>query len=155
MRNQMTSKSGTRQERCSSATLTAGRRFKPTSITSILLLKTLIFLTIMNSNASSQAQTSEHYLRLRAAALLKKKQRQQQRKIEGVKTWNVWPDEYVNCDTGKSYEPHHEDERKFVYEDGPSNALARGGEGSGKSVAGIIKDLNRLRRGCTGIMVSP
>jgi hypothetical protein len=32
--------------------------------------------------------------------------------------------------------------------------LLKGGEGGGKSAAGVIKDLNRLRRGMNGIMVS-
>lgn len=39
--------------------------------------------------------------------------------------------------------------------DAPRYALAKGGEGGGKSVAGIIKVLERIRRGCSGIMVSP
>ncbi|MCB0079136.1 MAG: terminase family protein, partial [Anaerolineales bacterium] len=51
--------------------------------------------------------------------------------------------------------PHHEDERRFVYDDAPRYAAALGGEGGGKSVAGIIKGLERLRRGMSGIMVSP
>jgi hypothetical protein len=33
--------------------------------------------------------------------------------------------------------------------------LAKGGEGGGKSVFGIVKDLNRLRAGMNGILVSP
>lgn len=33
--------------------------------------------------------------------------------------------------------------------------LAKGGEGGGKSVAGIVRDLNALRIGMNGIMVSP
>lgn len=66
-----------------------------------------------------------------------------------------WPDVYVNSATGKVYEPHHKDEERFVYSDSPRYALAKGGEGSGKSVAGIIKDLERIRRGMSGVMVSP
>jgi hypothetical protein len=91
----------------------------------------------------------------------------------------VWQ-EYVNRETGRRYDyhhydprvnqlgrlrcdgtdegcenPHHLAEKMFVYSDGPKYALAKGGEGGGKSVAGIIKDLERLRRGMTGIMVSP
>lgn len=62
---------------------------------------------------------------------------------------------YVNRETGKHYHPHSDAERRFVYSDGPRRALVRGGEGSGKSVAGIIKDLERLRRGMSGIMGSP
>ena len=66
-----------------------------------------------------------------------------------------WPDTYVNADTGKTYQPHSEDEALFVYDDSPKWGLLKGGEGAGKSVAGIIKTLNRLKRGMNGIMVSP
>lgn len=66
-----------------------------------------------------------------------------------------WPNEYRNADTGKTYKPHSDDEATFVYSDTPKWALLKGGEGAGKSVAGIIKTLNRLRRGLHGIMVSP
>jgi hypothetical protein len=66
-----------------------------------------------------------------------------------------WPAEFRNRETGKVYTPHSEAERNFVYSDLPRNGLAKGGEGAGKSVSGIIKNLNRLRRGCNGIMVSP
>lgn len=62
---------------------------------------------------------------------------------------------YINRETGRQYTPHHENERAFVEDDRPRYALARGGEGGGKSVAGIVKDLERLRRGQHGIMVSP
>ncbi len=66
-----------------------------------------------------------------------------------------WPDEYVNRKTGKVYKPHNEQEHRFVYSDTPRYMLLKGGEGAGKSVAGIIKTLNRLRCGMSGIMVSP
>jgi hypothetical protein len=67
-----------------------------------------------------------------------------------------WPERYVNADTGRAYAPHHADEARFVGEDGPWRyGLARGGEGGGKSVAGIVKTLDRLRRGMDGIMGSP
>lgn len=66
-----------------------------------------------------------------------------------------WPDQYRNSDTGKVYKPHSEDEATFVYSDSPRYGLVKGGEGAGKSVSGIIKTLNRLRRGLNGIMVSP
>jgi len=65
-----------------------------------------------------------------------------------------WPEEYVNRRTRKAYKPHNEDERLFVYRDTPRHALLKGGEGAGKSVAGIIKNLERLRRGMHGAMVS-
>jgi Phage Terminase len=66
----------------------------------------------------------------------------------------AWPDVYINNETKKPYTPHHPDEENFVYSDGPRFALAKGGEGGGKSVAGIIKDLERLRRGMSGILGS-
>lgn len=66
-----------------------------------------------------------------------------------------WPSVYRNRETGKVYRPHHGDEYTFVIDDNPRYALAKGGEGGGKSVAGIIKVLERIRRGCSGIMVSP
>lgn len=62
---------------------------------------------------------------------------------------------YVNRDTGKMYMPHNEGEAFFVSSDSPRRFLIKGGEGSGKSVAGIVKDLERLRRGMSGIMGSP
>lgn len=69
-------------------------------------------------------------------------------------TWNPVV-RYVNRETGREYKPHHQAEYDFVYEDTPRNNLAKGGEGGGKSVAGIIKDLERLRRGMDGIIASP
>lgn len=71
---------------------------------------------------------------------------------------SVWLDDsaiYVNRETGKRYQPHNVDEADFVFTDTPRRFLVKGGEGSGKSVAGIIKNLERLRRGCSGIMGSP
>lgn len=62
---------------------------------------------------------------------------------------------YINRETGKRYQPHNQDEESFVFNDAPRRVLVKGGEGSGKSVAGIIKALERLRRGCSGIMGSP
>lgn len=67
----------------------------------------------------------------------------------------TWPDEYRNSKTGKVYAPHNEEERIFVFSDTPRYALLNGGEGAGKSVAGVVKILNRLRRGMSGIMVGP
>lgn len=72
-----------------------------------------------------------------------------------VPSSDLWPDEYRNAETGKPYKPHHTDEELFVYHDSPRYLLAKGGEGGGKSVAGIVKTLNRLRAGMNGIMVSP
>lgn len=89
----------------------------------------------------------------------------------------VWR-EYINRETGRKYDYHHYDptkpqrlpcdgtddgctnpnhmaEKEFVYTDAPKYALVKGGEGGGKSVSGIIKTLERLRRGMYGVMVSP
>lgn len=66
-----------------------------------------------------------------------------------------WPEEYINRDTNKPYKPHHLMEARFVLSDTPAIAAVLGGEGSGKTCSTIIKDLERLRRGCSGLMVSP
>ena len=66
-----------------------------------------------------------------------------------------WPVLYVNRETGRPYVPHTVEEDEAVHNDAPRYLLVRGGEGGGKSVAGIIKCLNRVRRGMSGIMVSP
>lgn len=42
-----------------------------------------------------------------------------------------------------------------MYSDSPRWALLKGGEGAGKSVAGIVKTLRRLSLGMSGIMASP
>lgn len=67
----------------------------------------------------------------------------------------LWPDQYTNATTGKVYTPHNDQEAHFVTSDNERYLLLKGGEGGGKSVAGIIKNLERLRRGMDGIMVSP
>lgn len=97
-------------------------------------------------------------LQLRAKAELELRRRRQMRQgLEQGTAAPTWPAlaEYRNGETHHLYQPHHESERAFIEGDGPRFALAKGGEGGGKSVAGIIKDLERLRRGCSGIMVSP
>lgn len=66
-----------------------------------------------------------------------------------------WPRVFVNKETGRFYKPHNDQERLFVYEDGPRYALCKGGEGSGKSTAGIVKTLQRIQRGMSGILCSP
>jgi hypothetical protein len=68
---------------------------------------------------------------------------------------NGWPGVYINSDTGKPYKPHKAEEAQAVYNDSPRYVLLKGGEGGGKSVAGIIKTLERLRRGMNGAMISP
>ena len=66
-----------------------------------------------------------------------------------------WPEQYRNSETGKLYKPHHQEEIDFVNDRSSRYLLAKGGEGGGKSVVGIIRDLNRIRVGASGIMVSP
>lgn len=78
-----------------------------------------------------------------------------QRIIARKRSVKVIETQYVNRETGRVYTPHNENEREFVYTDGPRYRLVKGGEGSGKSVSGIIKDLNRVRRGMNGVMGSP
>lgn len=82
-------------------------------------------------------------------------QREYLEKQKGDPSLESWPETYINSETGKEYEPHHDDEAQAVHGDGPRYTLLKGGEGGGKSVAGIIKTLNRLKRGMSGIMVSP
>lgn len=66
-----------------------------------------------------------------------------------------WPSVYVNRETGRAYSPHTEEEARFVYLDNPPFPIVTGGEGSGKSVAGAIFTLNRIKWGMSGIVVSP
>jgi len=63
-----------------------------------------------------------------------------------------WPVLYVNRETGRPYVHHTDAEDIAVHSDTPRYLLVRGGEGGGKSVAGIIKVLNRIRRGMSGVM---
>lgn len=91
-----------------------------------------------------------------ALAERERRRRQSDDILPPTSVWTEAGGIYVNRDRRKAYTYHHEDERRFVEEDGPWRyGLAKGGEGGGKSVAGIKKDLERLRRGMTGIMVSP
>lgn len=90
-----------------------------------------------------------------AVAVERELRRRAKERAGVISRW--YPDRgaYVNRDTGKPYAPHHEGERDFVTQDGPWRyGLAKGGEGGGKSVAGIIKSQERLRRGMSGAMVS-
>lgn len=58
----------------------------------------------------------------------------------------TWPDEYLNARSGKAYQPHHAAEHHAVYESEQRFVLLRGGEGSGKTTAGAIMMLDRLKR---------
>jgi uncharacterized protein YciU (UPF0263 family) len=66
-----------------------------------------------------------------------------------------WPKEYINSETNKLYKPHHEEEKQWVEDSAHAFLLAKGGEGGGKSVAGIVRDLERIRYGASGIVISP
>ena len=66
-----------------------------------------------------------------------------------------WPEVYRNSKTGKDYKPHHDQEKSWINNATHRYLLAKGGEGGGKSVAGIIRDLDRIKAGADGIMVSP
>jgi len=66
-----------------------------------------------------------------------------------------WPQTYRNVDTRRPYLAHSEEELAALQDDTPRYVLAKGGEGGGKSVFGVVKDLERLKRGMSGIMVSP
>lgn len=67
----------------------------------------------------------------------------------------TWPDKYINSLTGKEYQPHHQDEADWIADVIHRYLLAKGGEGGGKSVAGIIRTLERVRYKASGIFVSP
>lgn len=68
-----------------------------------------------------------------------------------------WPEPtaYKNRETGRIYKPHTPEEAEVVFSDTPRHVLIKGGEGGGKSVAGIIKTLGRIRRGMSGVAGSP
>src|SRR3972149_8273888 len=67
----------------------------------------------------------------------------------------TWPVDFRNVETGRAYAPHHAAEQEWVTADGPRYGLLKGGEGSGKSTAGVGKDLYRLRRGVRGVLGFP
>ncbi len=75
--------------------------------------------------------------------------------VGDITRWAIDGATYVNRDTGKMYAAHHELEARAIQNDAPRYVLFKGGEGGGKSVAGIVKCLGRLRRGMDGIMGSP
>lgn len=87
--------------------------------------------------------------------LLRYAARYRRQQKDSFSRWWVGGSVYVNRETGFKYEPHHQDEREFVESFTPRYFLCKGGEGSGKSVAGLIKTLERLRHGCNGILGAP
>jgi hypothetical protein len=68
-----------------------------------------------------------------------------------------WPaiDQYFNREQHNFYSPHHDAEEQALHNTTHRYILVKGGEGSGKSVFGIIRDLERFKRGCHGIVISP
>jgi hypothetical protein len=77
-----------------------------------------------------------------------------------------WPEyadgvpRYVNrdkepSDPRRTFKIRNEEEARFFFGDSPRYLLARGGDGGGKSVIGSCKTLERVRKGMSGIMVSP
>lgn len=73
-----------------------------------------------------------------------------------LKDEDGWPRIYVNRDTGKIYKPHKIEEWRFVNDFSSYRyGYLKGGEGSGKTVGGIMKDLNAVRKGMVGCLASP
>lgn len=68
---------------------------------------------------------------------------------------SAWPEQYVNRQSGNPYAPHHEREEGLLYDNTHRYLLCKGGEGSGKSVFGVIRVLNALGNGLSGAMLSP
>lgn len=68
-----------------------------------------------------------------------------------------WPDlgNYRNKERNRKYEAHHKQEWEWVNDREKRYLAALGGEGGGKTVAGIVRDLEKIGKGCSGIMVSP
>lgn len=104
----------------------------------------------MSTYATLMQPLNENWQQWPVKAKLRYLERLRERNAAAV----VWPTELVNSETGKPYRPHHDEEAQAVFSDSPRYVLLKGGEGGGKSVAGIIKTLNRLRRGMSGVMVS-
>lgn len=86
-------------------------------------------------------------LQLQAQAILLLRQR-------GILPDYVWPERYKSNKTNREYIPSNQQVAEFINSNNPRYLLLKGGEGGGKSAAGVIKDLNRLRRGMNGICVS-
>lgn len=62
---------------------------------------------------------------------------------------------YQNKKSKKYYQPHSDDEVAFINNTDKRYSLLKGGEGAGKSVAGIVRTLNKIQSGFSGIMISP
>lgn len=66
-----------------------------------------------------------------------------------------WPKKFQNKQSGRFFKPHNQEQADWIKNDYPTYLLAKGGEGSGKSVLGIMKIFHKLRRGMSGIVVAP
>jgi len=86
--------------------------------------------------------------------IARKYKKARDKRIKAVQS--LWPDrdKYTSSRTNKTYIPQNQDIYNFINDSMPRYFLLKGGEGGGKSAAGIIKTLNRLRAGMNGIMVS-
>lgn len=84
----------------------------------------------------------------------KKRSREAKDKAEHGISWPALS-EYRNSETGYKYEPHSEAELAWVQDTTSTNLWALGGEGAGKSVLGVIRDLERAKAGCAGALTSP
>ncbi len=98
----------------------------------------------MIAQAHPPAPTSQQ---IQARAILELRKR-------GILPDYVWPDHYTSSITKREFIPQNTEVERFINGDSPRYLLLKGGEGGGKSAAGIIKTLNRLRRGMNGILVS-
>jgi hypothetical protein len=82
---------------------------------------------------------------LQAKAILELRRR-------GILPDYVWPERYKSAKTGRKYEPQSQQVAEFIANREQRYLLLKGGEGGGKSCAGVIKDLDNLKAGCNGIM---
>jgi hypothetical protein len=100
--------------------------------------------------------------KLRALAVLKQRGVDvgpliQQVEDAGLLKRSSWPTAYINNRTAKGFSlKHHPGAQEWLDDRTKRYYLAKGGEGSGKSVIGIARDLEYLKLGeVTGILASP
>lgn len=67
---------------------------------------------------------------------------------------NLWPDQYVNRQTGRVFYFQSEEVKGFVYDDKPRYLLVTAPEGSGKTALGVIKTLEGIKSGLDTIVVA-
>jgi hypothetical protein len=98
--------------------------------------------------------------KLKALAILKQRGVDVQSLITAVGVSNqsvFWPTSYFNNRTGKEFNiDHHPGAQEWLDDRSHRYYLAKGGEGSGKSVIGIKRDFDYLKLGnVSGILASP